>query len=101
MSAVSKKVMPASRQALITAVVASASIRPPKLLQPRPTSETLRPEWPRFRYSTKVPLLADETGRKCSGDAGYYTVPSSGTSLRSDEHRGATDHTHRVRWLMA
>src|SRR5687767_8275147 len=40
MSAVSKKLIPASRAALRTAAVRSASNRPPKLLHPSPTTET-------------------------------------------------------------
>src|SRR3954465_5073814 len=40
MSAVSKKVMPASSAASTTLALASASIRMPKLLQPTPTSDT-------------------------------------------------------------
>src|SRR5882672_4437780 len=40
MSAVSNSVMPASSAAWTTACVAASSIRPPKLLQPSPTTET-------------------------------------------------------------
>jgi hypothetical protein len=40
MSAVSKKLMPASREAFTAAALAAASIRHPKLLQPRPTTDT-------------------------------------------------------------
>src|SRR5215207_8443033 len=50
MSAVSKKVMPASSAASITARVPAWSSRRPKLLQPRPTTETLSSERPR-RFS--------------------------------------------------
>src|SRR5215217_89325 len=46
MSAVSKKVMPASSAASITARVPAWSSRRPKLLQPRPTTETLSSERP-------------------------------------------------------
>src|SRR5258707_14658142 len=49
MSAVSKKVTPASSAASTTAWVAFWSIRIPKLLQPRPTSLTFRPEVPSRR----------------------------------------------------
>src|SRR5436309_26810 len=42
MSAVSKKLMPSSSAASTTAFVAAASMRPPKLLQPIPTSDTER-----------------------------------------------------------
>src|SRR5438874_12348055 len=63
MSAVSKKVMPASMQALTTSAVRSASSRPPKLLQPRPTSDTLSPDFPRLRYSTYQAFLDSNMGR--------------------------------------
>src|ERR1700692_1594804 len=43
MSAVSKSVTPASSAASTTDLVAAASIRPPKLLQPRPTTDASRP----------------------------------------------------------
>src|SRR5947199_980516 len=43
MSAVSRKVMPASSAASTTARVRSRSSLPPKLLQPRPTRVTWRP----------------------------------------------------------
>src|SRR6266536_1052917 len=52
MSAVSKNVMPASSAASTTARVRSKSSRPPKLLQPRPTRETVR--GPSGTYSTKA-----------------------------------------------
>jgi hypothetical protein len=42
MSAVSNNVTPSSRAASTTARVASWSIRPPKLLHPSPTIETVR-----------------------------------------------------------
>src|SRR3954469_23223200 len=42
MSAVSKNVTPTSRAASTTARVADSSMRPPKLLQPRPTTVTSR-----------------------------------------------------------
>src|SRR5215212_4497981 len=47
MSAVSRNVMPASSAASITARVPARSRRRPKLLQPRPTTETVRSERPR------------------------------------------------------
>src|SRR5579875_3026229 len=40
MSAVSKRVTPASRAAATTSRLRASSMRPPKLLQPRPTTET-------------------------------------------------------------
>src|ERR1700712_2430973 len=49
MSATPNKVMPASIASFTTFLEASRSIRPPRLLQPRPISETRRPERPRLR----------------------------------------------------
>src|SRR6476620_7362746 len=53
MSAVSISVMPASSAASTTARVPSRSTRPPKLLQPRPTTETSGPSAPRRRVRTR------------------------------------------------
>src|SRR6185312_11852608 len=44
--------MPMSMHLEMTSPVRWASTRPPKLLQPRPTAETMSPELPRLRYST-------------------------------------------------
>src|SRR5437667_4651462 len=44
--------MPRSNALCTTARVAAKSARPPKLLQPSPTAETIRPERPRLRCST-------------------------------------------------
>src|SRR4029453_5632439 len=49
MSAVSNRVMPRSIALWITLREVSRSVRWPKLLQPRPTAETRRPEPPRLR----------------------------------------------------
>src|SRR4051812_46440282 len=49
MSAVSNSVMPRSIALWITFREVSRSVRWPKLLQPRPTAETRRPEPPRLR----------------------------------------------------
>src|SRR3954453_16449690 len=54
MSAVSKRVMPASSAASRTAAVASRSSRLPKLLQPRPTTETSSSESPRRRLGSSA-----------------------------------------------
>src|SRR5215470_10283447 len=61
MSAVSKSVIPRSSAFATTARAPARSTRLPKLLQPRPTAETWRPEWPRFRSSTppSVPREAE------------------------------------------
>src|SRR5216683_949305 len=60
MSAVSKRVMPRSSALWTTLREASRSIRPPKLLQPSPTSETSRPERPRLRCFTGAYPFASE-----------------------------------------
>src|SRR5213593_3895632 len=49
MSAVSNRVMPRSIALWMTLREVSRSVRWPKLLQPRPTAETRRPEPPRLR----------------------------------------------------
>src|SRR5665213_2098965 len=49
MSAVSNRVTPRSIALWITLREVSRSVRWPKLLQPRPTAETRRPEPPRLR----------------------------------------------------
>src|SRR5436305_7204876 len=54
MSAVSKRVMPASSAASRTAAVPSRSSRLPKLLQPRPTTETSSSESPRRRLGSSA-----------------------------------------------
>src|SRR5262249_61363288 len=51
MSAVSKKVAPASRAAVITARLAARSIFMPKLLHPRPTRLAASPDVPSGRFS--------------------------------------------------
>src|ERR671935_3155895 len=52
MSAVSNSVTPASSAASTTARVPSRSTRQPKLLQPRPTTETSGPSEPNRRVRT-------------------------------------------------
>src|SRR5687768_6811611 len=56
MSAVSNRVIPRSIARSTTARDASRSMRPPKLLQPRPTTETRSPDLPRLRSSIPDPL---------------------------------------------
>src|SRR5438874_780584 len=58
MSAVSKKVMPASRAAVITARLAARSIFMPKLLHPRPTRLSASPDVPSGRFSILSSSLA-------------------------------------------
>src|SRR6516162_11507003 len=61
MSAVSKSVMPRSSARWITLREPSRSTRWPKLLQPRPTAETRKPEPPRLRICIDFsPLGEDE-----------------------------------------
>src|ERR1700741_1677082 len=55
MSAGSNRVMPRSSALWITLREPSRSTRWPKLLQPRPTAETRRPEPPRLRICMKNP----------------------------------------------
>src|SRR5215813_3937196 len=57
MSAVSKKLIPASRAASTTRAVASRSMRHPKLLHPSPTNETSSA--PILRFSKHSPSLSD------------------------------------------
>src|SRR5271156_2982688 len=45
--------MPRSNALWTTLRVAARSILPPKLLQPRPTTETRRPDFPRFLCSIR------------------------------------------------
>src|SRR5688572_17640288 len=59
MSAVSKKLMPASSAALTTRSVAAASMRIPKLLQPRPTTETRSDPIERWSIPTEYGLWVD------------------------------------------
>src|SRR2546425_5996873 len=58
MSAVSKKVMPASKAAVITARLAARSIFMPKLLHPRPTRLAASPDVPSGRFSILSSSLA-------------------------------------------
>src|ERR1700761_2877807 len=65
--------MPRSSALWTTSFVASKSMRPPKLLQPRPTTDTRRPDRPRRRCSNYSPLylrdlLSQPDGRHLAGD---------------------------------
>src|SRR5579863_361730 len=57
--------MPRSIALWITLREASRSMRWPKLLQPRPTAETRRPEPPRLRISMDHPVLVHESPLYC------------------------------------
>src|SRR6188768_2022558 len=65
MSAVSNRVMPRSIALWITLREVSRSVRWPKLLQPRPTAETRRPERPRLRISMNEPCQRSEVADYC------------------------------------
>src|SRR3990172_1730416 len=70
--------MPASSAWWTTAFDWSKSQRMPKLLQPRPTTETWRPERPRWRYSTRELLglsLQVSIAMKRDVDGGGATLP--------------------------
>src|ERR671926_1792847 len=58
MSAVSKSVTPASSAASTTARVPSRSTRIPKLLQPRPTTDTSGPSVPKRRVRIAADVMA-------------------------------------------
>src|ERR1700756_2209127 len=65
--------MPRSSALWTTFFVASKSMRPPKLLQPRPTTDTKRPDRPRLRCSNSSPfylrdLPRQPDGRNLAGD---------------------------------
>src|ERR671936_1332014 len=60
MSAVSKSVIPESIAASTTARAPSSPTRPPKLLQPRPTTETSGPSFP----SRRVRIVGDASGSR-------------------------------------
>src|SRR5665647_837744 len=62
MSAVSNSVMPRSIALWITLREVSRSVRWPKLLQPRPTAETRRPEPPRLRICIGMVLWGMKRG---------------------------------------
>src|SRR3954453_4458940 len=98
MSAVSKRVMPASSAASRTAAVASRSSRLPKLLQPRPTTETSSSESPRRRLGSSAIGLGPAIGHQLTvaalglGAADGDDLEAIGTGLesahdvRSDAH---------------
>src|ERR1043165_5361135 len=71
MSAVSNKVMPRSIALWIALREVSRSVRWPKLLQPRPTAETRRPEPSRLRICMIDPVGRERLGRDgdCDGCA--------------------------------
>src|ERR1700761_7644332 len=93
MSAVSNKVTPRSIARWITLREVSRSVRWPKLLQPRPTAETRRPEPPRLRICMKVPVVAGDA------DRGRYSGPL-GTAPQAAhlEGGGACGHGSRRRY---
>src|SRR5438270_9969519 len=73
--------MPISSALWTTFFVASKSIRPPKLLQPRPTTDTRRPDRPRLRCSTDRPQQVH--CKRVDSTRASLTIPSSGIRLAS------------------
>src|SRR4029453_11484191 len=91
MSAVSKKVTPASSAAPTTSAVARRSRRRPKLLQPSPTTETSRSERPSLLASTTrsyVPRLSAGGGALehviATGEEASTVIASARTSRDTD-----------------
>src|ERR1700743_2044190 len=80
MSAVSNSVMPRSIALWITLREVSRSVRWPKLLQPRPTAETRRPEPPRLRICMGVPVRRN--GRKRLSHCDAPPAPPQGAQPR-------------------
>src|SRR4051794_22117960 len=99
MSAVSKRVMPASSAASRTAAVPLRSSRLPKLLQPRPTTETSSSESPRRRFGSSAIGLRPAIGHQLTvaalglGAADGDHLQPVGTGLESahDMRRDAHD----------
>src|SRR5271166_2846084 len=82
--------MPRSSALWTTFFVASKSMRPPKLLHPRPTTDTTRPDRPRLRCSNHSPfylrdLLRQPDGRDLTGND---QVASGGRSYFLDRYAG-------------
>src|SRR5579864_4641365 len=90
MSAVSNSVMPRSIALWITLREVSRSVRWPKLLQPRPTAETRRPEPPRLR------ICMD---RSCGDGAGavLWRAPRDAASQRHAWRRRVSGKKMRPR----
>src|SRR6266550_6344183 len=80
MSAVSNNVMPRSIALWITLREVSRSVRWPKLLQPRPTAETRRPEPPRLRICMEWSCSGEGDGRGCT-----LARDGSGRKVRSGQ----------------
>src|SRR5438132_8108695 len=77
MSAVSNRVMPRSIALWMTLREVSRSVRWPKLLQPRPTAETRRPEPPRLRI-----CMDRSCGKHAGEDAGIVARAASSRKQR-------------------
>src|SRR6516162_1187092 len=73
--------MPRSNALWTTLRVAARSIRPPKLLQPRPTTDTRRPDLPRFLCSIR------SSGGECGKDFVQCRQLVAVDRIRN-EHRG-------------
>src|SRR3546814_4018962 len=102
MSAVSRSVMPRSIALWTTARVSSRPMRPPKLLQPSPTSDTRRPDRPRFRYSTAHPANSCfRTVRGCH-ESGLADTRAGGVAAlpRSEEHTSELQSLMRISYAV-
>src|SRR6202051_3575407 len=84
MSAVSNSVIPRSIALWITLREVSRSVRWPKLLQPRPTAETRRPEPPRLRICMK--RSCNVMAREGISEREFHCGPSA------SKPQGAGDH---------
>src|SRR5476649_747646 len=79
MSAVSKKLMPASSAAWITRTLSFSSIRHPKLLQPRPTAVTFSdPIWLVFIALRLLPARRLRRGSDCPDHAAVHPQRRTG-----------------------
>src|SRR5436190_23921366 len=85
--------MPASRAAQTTARVWAASQREPKLLPPRPTTETVRPDRPSWRYLMAACLSA----RGCWGARSYAQDRMAAALPWTREPGGRLDQSVPVR----
>src|SRR5688500_62572 len=87
MSAVSNSVTPSSRAASTTARVAASSIRPPKLLHPTPTSETVR--LPMARVSMRLDVRCRSVPRQDVLRPLDRSLPLGGRFVHRDVGAGA------------
>src|SRR6478735_4639019 len=85
MSAVSKKFMPASSAASTTRALAASSIRIPKLLQPRPASETRSDPIERMSIGSLWRRLTEDGGGRGQRDHKRGRTGSIGRTGRAKQ----------------